>query len=424
MGMTISQKIIAKHAKRKHVAPGEIVEVELDRIVGNDATSPIAIKQLEKLELLDKVKYPEKIMFALSHYSPAKDISTAEHISCTKNFARRYQNIKLFKEGEGIEHVILPEEGLVHPGMLIIGADSHTCTLGALGAFATGVGSTDLAAAMITGKTWMKVPNTIKVVYKGERQRYVTGKDIILNVIQQLGVDGALYHAIEHSGDGLNSIFMDERFTMSNMAIEAGAKTGIFAFDHITELYLKEKTNQKLTPEFSDEDASYLNVFEVDISKIEPQVSKPDLPSNSVAVSELEGMEVDQVYIGSCTNGRLSDLILAASIFKKKKVHPNIRAIVVPGSKKVYEYALKKGLIDIFVQAGCIVGPPSCGACFGGSLGILGPGERCLSTTNRNFTGRMGHHSSEIYLSNPLVAAATAVNGRITHPHEILGVIR
>jgi 3-isopropylmalate/(R)-2-methylmalate dehydratase large subunit len=419
MGQTLAEKILAAHAGKTGVQPGEMVDVGLDLIVGNDASTPIAVKQIETYGLLDKVKHPEKIHLALSHYSPAKDINTAHHIQLTKKFADRYPEITLFPEGYGIEHVIIPEEGLVGPGDLVIGADSHTCTYGALGAFSTGVGSTDLAASMVTGRTWMKVPETQKFVYTGKRRPFVTGKDLILYVIRQIGVDGAMYQVMEHAGEALRDFTMEERLTIANMAIEAGAKTGIVVPDEVTERYLHGRAKRNFRPVHSDADAVFAAIHEWDISNLEPQVAKPNLPSNTVPVSEVEGLSMDQVYIGSCTNGRISDLRIAAEVFKGRKANSNLRAIVVPGSKAVYQQALKEGLIDIFMEAGCLVGPPTCGACFGGSMGILAPGDRCLSTTNRNFTGRMGAASSEVYLANPAVAAATAVAGKITHPAEL-----
>lgn len=419
MGQTIAEKILAAHAGKTGVVPGEMVDVELDLIVGNDASTPIAVKQIETYGLLDKVAHPSKIYLALSHYSPAKDINTASHIQLTKRFADRYPEVTVFPEGYGIEHVIIPEEGLVGAGDLVIGADSHTCTYGAVGAFATGVGSTDMAAAMVTGKTWMKVPETQKFVYTGKKRPFFTGKDLVLYLIRKLGVDGVTYQVMEHAGEALLDFTMEERLTIANMAIEAGGKTGIVTYDEVTEQFLSGRAKRAYRPTFADADAIYAAIHEWDISELEPQVAEPNLPSNTVDVSAVEGLSMDQVYIGSCTNGRISDLRAAAAIMKGRKVNSNLRTIVVPGSKAVYQQALREGLIDIFLEAGALVGPPSCGACFGGSMGILAPGDRCLSTTNRNFTGRMGAATAEVYLSNPSVAAATAVMGKITHPAEV-----
>ena len=417
--MNLVERILAAHSGRSKVSPGDFIMPRLDLILANDITAPLAIKEFRRLGL-KRVFDPGKIVFVPDHFTPNKDIPSAEQAKMVREFARE-QGIIYFEVGRlGIEHVLLPEQGLVLPGEVVIGADSHTCTYGALGAFATGMGSTDIAMAMATGDTWMKVPETIKVSYHGRVGQWVGGKDLILYTIGQIGVDGALYAALEFSGEAVKSISMDGRFTMANMAIEAGAKAGIFEVDEKTFLYLKSRAKRPYEVYQGDNDAEYSRVIEFDVSSIEPQVSLPHSPANAVPLSKTRGVRIDQVVIGSCTNGRLEDLEIAARILEGAKIHPDVRLIVIPGSSKVYLDALKEGLIEIFVSAGAVVSPPTCGPCLGGHMGILAAGEKCLSTTNRNFVGRMGHPSSEVYLSNPAIAAASAIAGQITGPEEVI----
>lgn len=417
--MNLVERILAAHSGRSKVSPGDFIMPRLDLILANDITAPLAIKEFRRLGL-KRVFDPGKIVFVPDHFTPNKDIPSAEQAKMVREFARE-QGIIYFEVGRlGIEHVLLPEQGLVLPGEVVIGADSHTCTYGALGAFATGMGSTDIAMAMATGDTWMKVPETIKVSYHGRVGQWVGGKDLILYTIGQIGVDGALYAALEFSGEAVKSISMDGRFTMANMAIEAGAKAGIFEVDEKTLLYLKSRAKRPYAVYQGDKDAEYSRVIEFDVSSIEPQVSLPHSPANAVPLSKTRGVKIDQVVIGSCTNGRLEDLEIAARILEGAKIHPDVRLIVIPGSSKVYLDALKEGLIEIFVSAGAVVSPPTCGPCLGGHMGILAAGEKCLSTTNRNFVGRMGHPSSEVYLSNPAIAAASAIAGQITGPEEVI----
>ncbi len=417
--MNLVERILAAHSGRSKVSPGDFIMPRLDLILANDITAPLAIKEFRRLGL-KRVFDPGKIVFVPDHFTPNKDIPSAEQAKMVREFARE-QGIIYFEVGRlGIEHVLLPEQGLVLPGEVVIGADSHTCTYGALGAFATGMGSTDIAMAMATGDTWMKVPETIKVIYHGRVGQWVGGKDLILYTIGQIGVDGALYAALEFSGEAVKNISMDGRFTMANMAIEAGAKAGIFEVDEKTLLYLKPRAKRPYAVYQGDNDAEYSRVIEFDVSSIEPQVSLPHSPANAVPLSKTKGVKIDQVVIGSCTNGRLEDLEIAARILEGAKIHPDVRLIVIPGSSKVYLDALKEGLIEIFVSAGAVVSPPTCGPCLGGHMGILAAGEKCLSTTNRNFVGRMGHPSSEVYLSNPAIAAASAIAGQITGPEEVI----
>ncbi len=416
--MTLAEKILANHAGKKKVSPGEFLNVRVDLILANDITAPIAIREFNRLGM-DKVFDPKKIVMVPDHFVPNKDIASAEQAKLMREFAHK-QGIIYFEVGEaGIEHVLLPEQGLVLPGEVVIGADSHTCTYGALGAFATGMGSTDIAAAMATGDIWMKVPPTIKLVYHGSPRKWVSGKDLILYTISDIGVDGALYSAIEFTGKAIDSLPMDSRFTMANMAIEAGAKAGIFRVDNKTLDYVKLRAKRPYTVYEPDKDAEYSRVIEYDTSAIEPQVALPHSPANTKPVSQVGNIEIDQAVIGSCTNGRLEDLKIAARILKGRKVHPGVRCIIIPGSPQVYLDALTEGLIEIFIKAGAVVSPPTCGPCLGGHMGVLGDGERCISTTNRNFVGRMGSPKSEVYLSNPAVAAASAIMGRIISPKEI-----
>ena len=416
--MTLAEKILATHAGKKKVSQGEFLNVRVDLILANDITAPIAIREFNRLGV-DKVFNPKKVVMVSDHFVPNKDIASAEQARLMREFAHE-QEIIYFEVGEaGIEHVLLPEQGLVLPGDVIIGADSHTCTYGALGAFATGMGSTDIAAAMATGDIWMKVPPTIKLAYHGSPGKWVGGKDLILYTIGDIGVDGALYSAIEFTGKAIDYLSMDSRFTMANMAIEAGAKAGIFRVDNKTLDYVKSRAKRPYTVYEPDRDAEYAKIIEYDTSAIEPQVALPHSPANTKPVSQVGNIEIDQAVIGSCTNGRLEDLRLAARILKGRKVHPGVRCIIIPGSQQVYLDALTEGLIEIFIKAGAVVSPPTCGPCLGGHMGVLGDGERCISTTNRNFVGRMGSPKSEVYLSNPAVAAASAIMGRIASPEEI-----
>jgi len=421
MGMTITEKIIADHAGKKEVKPGDLVTVKIDLAMANDVTAPLAIKILEKYHI-DKVFDPERIALVLSHFVPAKDIKSAEQAKIVRDFAKRHNIRWFFQEGEGIEHTILPEEGIVVPGDLVVGADSHTCTYGALGAFSTGMGSTDIAYAMATGETWLRVPHSMKFIFYGKPSAWVMGKDLILHTIGQIGVDGALYKAMEFEGEAIRHLSMDQRFTITNMAVEAGAKNGIIAPDEKTLQYVSQRAKKPWKVYHSDPDAEYSEIYEWDAGKLEPLVAWPYLPSNVHPVSASTHISIDQAFIGSCTNGRIEDLRIAAKILKGRKVHPYVRCIVIPASKKVYTQALREGLIDIFLEAGCVVSVSTCGPCLGGHMGILAEGERCISTSNRNFPGRMGHPKSEAYLANPAVVAASAVLGRIAHPEEVVSL--
>ncbi len=417
--MTLAEKILAAHTDKKQVSPGEFINVRVDLILANDITAPIAIREFQRIGI-DKVLDPNKIVMVPDHFVPNKDIASAEQAKVMRDFARE-QGLIHFEVGQmGIEHVLLPEQGLVLPGDVVIGADSHTCTYGALGAFATGVGSTDVAAAMATGDIWMKVPPTIKLVYHGHLGKWVGGKDLILYAIGQIGVDGALYSVMEFTGEAIDGLSMDGRFTMANMAIEAGAKAGLFRVDDSTLDYIRLRAKRPYTV-YEPDDTEYSQVIEYDVSALEPQVSLPHSPANTEPVSQVGDIEIDQAVIGSCTNGRLEDLRVAAQILKGKKVHSRVRCIIIPGSQQVYLDALTEGIIEIFIRAGAAVSTPTCGPCLGGFMGVLADGERCISTTNRNFVGRMGSPKSEVYLSNPAVATASAVAGRITSPEEVLG---
>lgn len=428
MGMTIVEKILADHAinddgsvGRKYVEPGEIINAKVDFCFGNDITAPIAIQEFNEVgaeDVFDK----ERVGLIPDHFSPAKDIKSANQINILRQFARKLNLPYFYEIGKvGIEHTLLVEEGLALPGDLIIGADSHTCTLGALGAFATGVGSTDLAYAMITGEVWLKVPESMKFVYYGKLGKWTTSKDLILYTISDIGVDGALYRAMEFTGEVIRDLSVESRLTMTNMAIEAGGKTGIVEPDEKTIDYIKNQAKRPYKIYKSDPDAKYVEVREYDVSKIEPQVAFPHLPSNCKNVSEATNVKIDQVFIGSCTNGKIEDLRIVAQILKGKKVHPDVRCIITPATQVVYYKALKEGLIDIFIEAGAVVTMSTCGPCLGGHMGILGKGEKAVSTTNRNFVGRMGDPTSEVYLASPAVAAASAVMGRIAHPEEVVG---
>jgi len=416
--LTLVEKILAAHSDKKRVSPGEFINVRVDLVLANDITAPIAIREFERIGV-GRVFNPKRVVMVPDHFTPNKDLAAAEQVRMTREFCYR-QGAKYFKVGEmGIEHVLLPEKGLVLPGEVVIGADSHTCTYGALGAFATGMGSTDIAAAMATGDIWMKVPPTILFVYHGKLGKWVGGKDLILHTIGDIGVDGALYSAMEFTGEVVDTLSMDGRFTMANMAIEAGAKAGIFPVDGKTLGYIKSRAKHPYTVYEPDKDAEYTRVIEYDISSLEPQVALPHSPANTRPISQVGEIEIDQAVIGSCTNGRLGDLRVAAGLLEGREVHSGVRCIIIPGSQQVYLDALKEGLIETFVRAGAVVSTPTCGPCLGGHMGVLADGERCISTTNRNFVGRMGSPKSEVYLSNPAVAAASTVAGRIVSPEEI-----
>jgi len=416
--LTLTEKILAAHADKKMVSPGDFINARVDLVMANDITTPIAIKEFRRLRV-KRVFDPQKVVMVPDHFVPNKDIASAEQAKLMREFARE-QEIIYFEVGQmGIEHVLLPEQGLVLPGDLAIGADSHTCTYGALGAFATGMGSTDIAAAMATGDIWMKVPPTIKLIYHGSLGKWVSGKDLILYTIGDIGVDGALYSTMEFTGEAIDALSIDGRFTMANMAIEAGAKAGIFGVDNKTQLYVKSRAQRPYLVYEPDSDAEYANVIEYDVSDIEPQVALPHSPANTKPVGQVRNIEINQAVIGSCTNGRLEDLRIAAQILKGNKVHPGVRCIIIPGSQQVYLDALVEGFIEIFIKAGAVVSTPTCGPCLGGHMGVLADGERCISTTNRNFVGRMGSPQSEVYLANPAVAAASAIMGKIASPEEI-----
>jgi len=419
MGQTITQKILAAHCGRKAVEPGELITARVDLALGNDITAPIAIREFERLGA-DCVFDRDKIILVPDHYTPAKDMKAAQQVKEMRDFARRYGITHFYEIGRmGIEHALLPDEGLVLPGDAVIGADSHTCTYGALGAFSTGVGSTDLAAAMALGECWFRVPETIKFVYYGGLNKWVGGKDLILYTIGKIGVDGALYCSMEFTGEVIDRLPMADRFTMCNMAIEAGGKNGIMQPDEITLEYVRPRAGRTFEVYKSDADAKYKQVVEVDCSKVEPQVSFPHLPENARPLSQVGDVRIDQSVIGSCTNGRIEDLRIAAQILKGRKVHPEVRLIVIPATQDIYMRALREGLTEIFVEAGGAVSTPTCGPCLGGHMGCLAEGERAVATTNRNFVGRMGHPKSEVYLAGPAVAAASAVLGRIGGPDEL-----
>ena len=419
MGYPITEKILMDHAGLKEITPGQLINAKVDIALGNDITAPIAIKEFRKAGG-QKVFDQDKVALVLDHFTPNKDISSAQQCKFIRQFAVEQQITHFFEGGQvGIEHALLPERGIVLPGDLIIGADSHTCTYGALGAFATGVGSTDLAAVMLTGELWFKVPQSMKFVITGKMPKWVSGKDLILNIIGRIGVDGALHKAMEFTGDTISNLPMADRLSMANMAIEAGAKNGIFAPDAITKDYVEGRAKRPYKFYSSDADAVYADIIEIDASKLEPQIAFPHLPSNVKGVSLAGNVKIDQSLIGSCTNGRIEDLRIAAQIFKNRKASSNVRLIVVPATPFIYKQALQEGLLEIFLNAGAVISPPSCGACLGGHLGILAEGERAIATTNRNFVGRMGHPKSEVYLASPAVAAASAVLGRIASPEEL-----
>ena len=418
--MSQSRRILAEHAGLDSVKPGEFIEVPVDLVLANDVTAPLAITEFERLGL-GEVFDPEKVVMVLDHFTPNRDVASAEQCAKVRRFAVEYGLKHFFDCGDvGIEHVLLPEQGLIRPGSLVIGADSHTCTYGALGAFATGVGSTDVAAAMGTGETWLRAPEAILVTVTGRFHRWVGGKDLILYLIGKLGVDGATYHSLEFDGEGLGDLGVEGRLTVANMVIEAGAKNGLFPVDHRTVQYLAGVGVEAQASELEPDEAGYAGEMEIDLKDLQPQVALPSLPSNSVAVEEAPHVKLDQVVIGSCTNGRIEDLRLAAEVLSEKTAARGLRLIIIPGSPRVYRQSMDEGLLHVFLDAGAVISPPTCGPCLGGHMGVLAAGEKALSTTNRNFVGRMGHRESEVYLSNPAVAAASAVTGTITDPGEIV----
>ena len=419
MGMTMTQKILAAHAGLPEVKAGQLIEADLDLVLGNDITSPVAINEMKKMTkqtVFDK----DKIALVMDHFIPNKDIKSAENCKCCRDFACRHEITNYFDVGEmGIEHALLPEKGLVVAGDAVIGADSHTCTYGALGAFSTGVGSTDMAAGMVTGKAWFKVPSAIRFELVGKPGKWVSGKDVILHIIGMIGVDGALYKSMEFTGEGIKNLSMDDRFTICNMAIEAGGKNGIFPVDELAIQYMKEHSKREFTVYEADEDAEYEETYTIDLSQLKPTVAFPHLPENTKTIDQVGDIAIDQVVIGSCTNGRMDDMRIAAQVMKGRKVAKNVRCIVIPATQGIYLQSLKEGLLEIFIEAGAVVSTPTCGPCLGGYMGILAAGERCVSTTNRNFVGRMGHVDSEVYLASPAVAAASAVTGKISCPCEL-----
>ena len=419
MGMTMSQKILAAHAGLEEVKAGQLIEADLDLVLGNDITSPVAINEMKKMDrktVFDK----DKIALVMDHFIPNKDIKSSENCKCCREFACRHEITNYFDVGDmGIEHALLPEKGLVVAGDAVIGADSHTCTYGALGAFSTGVGSTDMAAGMVTGKAWFKVPSAIKFQLVGKPAKWVSGKDVILHIIGMIGVDGALYKSMEFVGEGIRNLSMDDRFTICNMAIEAGGKNGIFPVDELAVEYMKEHSKREFTVYEADEDAEYDETYVIDLSELKPTVSFPHLPSNTRTIDQVGEVKVDQAVIGSCTNGRIEDMRIAAEVLKGRKIAKGVRCIVIPATQSIYLQAMKEGLLEIFIEAGAVVSTPTCGPCLGGYMGILAAGERCISTTNRNFVGRMGHVDSEVYLASPAVAAASAVAGKIICPCQL-----
>lgn len=419
MGMTMTEKILAKHAGIDVVKPGQLINCKLDMVLANDVTAPPAIKEFEKIgkPVFDNTK----IALVPDHFTPNKDIKSAGLAKIVRDFAHKHNIVNYFEIGRvGIEHVILPEKGIVAPGMVTIGADSHTCTYGALGGFSTGVGSTDLGVALATGEAWFKVPETIKVNITGKKPKYICGKDVMLTLIGMIGVDGALYKALEFAGEGVKELNMTDRLTIANMAIEAGAKNGIFPVDDETLNYIKDRVTKPYEIVEADSDATYCQTVEINLSELKPVVAFPHLPENTHTVESIkEPITIDQVVIGSCTNGRLEDLAIAASILKGHKVHPNVRCIIIPGSQQVYLDAIHNGYVDTFIEAGAAVSTPTCGPCLGAHMGIMTAGERCVSTTNRNFRGRMGHVDSEVYLASPYIAAASAILGKIATPEEV-----
>lgn len=419
MGMTMTQKILAKHAGLESVVAGQLIKARLDMVLGNDITTPVAVKEFKKIGV-NKVFDKNRIAIVPDHFTPNKDIKSAEQVKFIKEFAREMGIVNYFEIGQmGVEHALLPEKGLVVPGDVVIGADSHTCTYGALGAFSTGIGSTDMAAGMATGEAWFKVPEAIKFVLKGKLQKWVSGKDIILHIIGMIGVDGALYQSMEFTGEGLGQLSMDDRFSMANMAIEAGGKNGIFEVDEKTLEYVKEHSTKPYEIFKADNDAMYSAVYEIMLDDVKPTVAFPHLPDNTRTIDKVGEVKIDQVIIGSCTNGRMEDMRTAAEILKGHKVHRDVRCIIIPATQKIWKQSMSEGLFDIFIDAGAAVSTPTCGPCLGGHMGILAKGERAVATTNRNFVGRMGHPESEVYLASPAIAAASAIAGRIASPAEI-----
>ena len=419
MGMTMTQKILAAHAELSEVKAGQLIEANLDLVLGNDITSPVAINEMKKMDnqtVFDK----DKIALVMDHFIPNKDIKSAENCKCCRDFAGEHRITNYFDVGEmGIEHALLPEKGLVVAGDAVIGADSHTCTYGALGAFSTGVGSTDMAAGMVTGKAWFKVPSAIRFELVGKPGKWISGKDVILHIIGMIGVDGALYQSMEFTGEGIQYLTMDDRFTICNMAIEAGGKNGIFPVDDLAAAYMKEHSTKEFTVYQADDDAEYEQTYTIDLSQLKPTVSFPHLPENTKTIDEVGEIAIDQVVIGSCTNGRMDDMRAAAQVMKGRKVAKGVRCIVIPATQAIYLQSMREGLLETFIEAGAVVSTPTCGPCLGGYMGILAAGERCISTTNRNFVGRMGHVDSEVYLASPAIAAASAVLGRIACPCEL-----
>lgn len=419
MGMTMTQKILAAHAGLSDVKAGQLIEADLDLVLGNDITSPVAINEMKKFDT-ETVFDKDKIALVMDHFIPNKDIKSAENCKCCRDFACRHEISNYFDVGQmGIEHALLPEKGLVVAGDAVIGADSHTCTYGALGAFSTGVGSTDMAAGMVTGKAWFKVPSALKFELVGKPGGWVSGKDVILHIIGMIGVDGALYKSMEFTGEGIKNLTMDDRFTICNMAIEAGGKNGIFPVDDLAVQYMKEHSKREFTVYEADPDAEYDEVYTIDLSELKPTVAFPHLPENTKTIGSFGDITVDQSVIGSCTNGRIDDMRIAAKVMKGRKVAKNVRCIVIPATQEIYLQAMREGLLEIFIETGAIVSTPTCGPCLGGYMGILAAGERCISTTNRNFVGRMGHVDSEVYLASPAIAAASAITGKISAPEEL-----
>lgn len=419
MGMTMTQKILAAHSGLSQVKAGQLIEADLDLVLGNDITAPVAIHEMKKMNkqtVFDK----DKIALVMDHFIPNKDIKSAENCKCCREFACKHEISNYFDVGDmGIEHALLPEKGLVVAGDVVIGADSHTCTYGALGVFSTGVGSTDMAAGMVTGKAWFKVPSAIRFELVGTLSKWVSGKDVILHIIGMIGVDGALYKSMEFTGEGVKNLSMDDRFTICNMAIEAGGKNGIFPVDDLAAAYMKDHSKREFTRYNADSDAEYDKVYTIDLSKLKPTVAFPHLPENTKEIGTFEEVTIDQAVIGSCTNGRIDDIRIAAEIMKGRKVAKGVRCIIIPATQAIYLQAMREGLLEIFIEAGAVVSTPTCGPCLGGYMGILAAGERCISTTNRNFVGRMGHVDSEVYLASPAIAAASAITGKIVSPSEL-----
>jgi 3-isopropylmalate/(R)-2-methylmalate dehydratase large subunit len=419
MGMTMTQKILAHHAGLDSVKGGQLIKAKLDMVLGNDITTPVAIKEFRRIGI-NKVFDVNKIAIVPDHFTPNKDIKSAQQVKFIREFSKEMGIVNFFEVGQmGVEHALLPEKGLVVPGDVVIGADSHTCTYGALGAFSTGIGSTDMAAGMATGEAWFKVPEAIKFILKGKPGKWVSGKDVILHIIGMIGVDGALYKSMEFVGSGIGELSMDDRFSMANMAIEAGGKNGIFEVDEKTIEYVRKHSSKPYKIYRADEDAEYVKTYEIDLSLIKPTVAFPHLPENTRTIDQVGNIKIDQVVIGSCTNGRIGDLRVAAEVLRGKKIHPDVRCIIIPATQKIWKQAMKEGLFDIFIDAGAAVSTPTCGPCLGGHMGILAKGEKAVATTNRNFIGRMGDPESEVYLASPAIAAASAVAGRIASPEEV-----